>query len=97
MRTAKISNGKFMEAVSWAKEMSGYVEKKTGLKVDTWLDSFGNVGTIRWSIDTTDLAAVEKAQSVILTDADYWKSIAKASTNQLFIDGETEDHVFRSL
>jgi hypothetical protein len=98
MRTAQISNGKFMEAVSWAKEMSGYVEKKIGMgKVDVWVDSFGVMGTIRWTMDFPDLAALDKAQTIVLGDADYWKQVNKAATSQLFIDGATEDHVLRSM
>ena len=72
MRTATIKNGRFMEAIAWAKETAGYVEKKFGTgKCDVWLDTFGPVGTIRWSIDFADLASIEKVQATMLMDADY--------------------------
>ena len=61
MRNAQIANGRFMEAVAWAKETSGYAEKKFGVaKIDVWVDAFGPVGMMRWSIEFADLAAVDK-------------------------------------
>jgi hypothetical protein len=98
MRTASISNGKFMDAVMWAKEVSGYVEKKHGTpKIHTWVDSFGQVGTMRWTMDAPDLSTIEKVQTAILADADYWKLLGKAAQQQLFIDGSTVDVVSRAL
>jgi hypothetical protein len=97
-RTAHIANGKFQEAVSWGKEISGYCEKKynTG-KVSTFVDAFGATGTIRWSFDVPTLAEFERVQTAMLTDQDYWKHINRATTNNLFIDGRTEDTISREL
>lgn len=96
-RSAKIANGKFMEAIAWAKEAGGYVEKKVGTKIEVWMDAFGPVGTVRWSGDFADLAAVEKAQVTIMADAAYWQLIDKAMKNGLYIDGESVDTVSRSI
>jgi hypothetical protein len=86
-----------MEAVSWAKEAAGYVEKKTGHKVDVWVDSFGTVGVVRWTIDAPDLAAVEKAQAAIMMDQGYWQMIQKAVQADAFITGSAVDYVSRKL
>jgi hypothetical protein len=87
-----------MEAVGWGKEVAGYCEKKYGMNpISTFIDSFGKVGTIRWMTDFNDLAACEKVQTQMMSDQDYWKLVNKAATSQLFIDGQTEDHICRSL
>ncbi len=97
-RTATIANGRFMEAAAWAKETAGYVEKKFGTPPCTvWVDSFGPVGTMRWSIDFADLAAIEKAQSLMMIDPSYWQHVDKAFKSGLFIDGSSIDTVCRSI
>jgi hypothetical protein len=98
MRTATIAKGHFMEAIAWGKEMAGFVEKKfnTG-KCDVWLDTFGPVGTIRWSIDVPDLATIERVQGQILMDQEYWKMIDKAMKNELFVDNATVDHMLKKV
>ena len=98
MRTAQIGKGMFMEAIAWTKEVSAYLEKKHGFpKIHTWIDSFGALGTIRWTTDYPDLAAVEKAQMQIMGDPDYWKMIKKAVDAELFIEGSVDDHVSREV
>jgi hypothetical protein len=97
MRSAQIANGKMMEALAWAKETAGYVEKKVGSKVEVWMDAFGNVGTVRWSADFTDFAAVEKAQLAIMTDQGYHQLVEKAFKNGLYLDGQSVDIVSRSV
>ena len=98
MRSAVISNGRFLEAVAWSKETTSFVEKKFGTgKIETWVDAFGQVGSIRWSIDFPDLATVEKVQAQMLMDQDYWKHVERAAKAQLFIDGSTVDTISRSV
>ncbi|MBV8759237.1 MAG: hypothetical protein JO257_18255 [Deltaproteobacteria bacterium] len=95
-RSAQISQGHFPEAISWAKEAAGFVEKKYSLPpVSVWFDAFGKSGVIRWSIDFADLGAVEKALGQTLGDPDYHKLIAKAAP--FFIDGSTHDTVSKKL
>jgi hypothetical protein len=97
-RTAHIANGKFQEAISWGKEISGYCEKKysTG-KVSTFVDALGPVGTLRWHVDFPTLAEFDRVQTAMMTDPDYWKYINRAVTANLFIDGRTEDTIAREI
>jgi len=98
MRTAQVSNGKFPEAIAWAKEISAWAAKKHSTpKIDVWLDAFGAVGTLRWSMDYADLATFEKMQNAVLVDADYWRMIEQAAKAQLFIDGSMHDVICKSL
>ena len=98
MRSAQISRGRIPEGLAWAKEVSAYVEKKFSLPVvEVFMDSFGEVGTIRWMMDFPDLNAVDAAFAKTMTDADYWKMIDKATKSELFIDGSIRDTVSRKI
>jgi hypothetical protein len=98
MRSVNIKNGKYMEAMAWGKEMAGYAEKAFGVdKCRVFLDSFGDVSTIRWMIDNVDLAATEKALEKVLKDADYWKRVSQAYDKGLFVDGSTRDVICREV
>lgn len=98
MRTAQIANGKFMEAIAWAKETAGYVEKKWGTPpVSVFIDSVGSAGIVRWSMDLPDLTAFEKIQNQMMTDQSYWQLIDKAFKNELFMDGSTHDTLSRQV
>lgn len=98
MRTAKIANGKFLEAVGWAKETSAYVEKKWATPpVNVWIDSVGEVGLIRWTVDYTDLSEFETVQNKMLADQGYWQLVDKAMKSQIFIDGSTQDVLLRKV
>ena len=98
MRTAQIKGGKTMEAVAWSKELNAHMEKKHGLpKIHIWLDSFGTLNTVRWTIDVPDLATLEKAQTSIMSDPDYWKAVKKAVEQDLFFDGTIVDNIYREV
>ncbi len=98
MRCANIKGGKFMEALAWGKEMAGYGEKAFGTgKIHLFVDSFGDVSTIRWTIDYPDLATAEKAMEKVLTDPEYWKRVNQAFAAGLFVDGATRDYVMREV
>ena len=95
-RTAQIRPARFSEALAWSKEMAAHVEKKYHLpKVNVWINAFGPVGTIQYSIDYPDLAAVEKALNSVMSDPEYFKMIEKAS--ELFIEGHTTDSVIKQI
>lgn len=98
MRTIQIRESRFMEAIAWGKEVSAYAEKKYGTpKLHMWLDGFGAINTLRWTMDLPDLATVDKINAQLMMDPDYWKLIEKARTAQLFIDGSACDTVMRAL
>jgi hypothetical protein len=97
MRSTNVKAGKYMEAIGWAKEMAAYGEKAYGAKIRVFLDSFGDVSTIRWMIDYPDLATAEKATEKVLADTEYFKRVAQAFTTGLFVEGTTIDVVSREL
>lgn len=97
MRSINIGNGKYMEAIGWAKEMAAYGEKKWSVKIHVFLDSFGDTSTLRWMVDNADLAAVEKVLQQSAADAEYFKRVAQAYATGLFVEGTLRDTVTREI
>ncbi len=65
--------------------------------VSVFVDSFGDVGTIRWIADYADLASMEASMGSVMQDPGYWKMFDQAMTAELFIDGKTHDLVMRQV
>ncbi len=94
-RSARIVRGKFPQAMQWAKEMTEFANKKYKIQMSVYLDSFGEVGTIRWFADYPDLAALEKMGNQLLVDQEYWQKISQST--ELFIQGSLFDTVMQSI
>ncbi len=96
-RTGQIKNSRVMEAVAWSKEISGYVAKKYNVTVDTWLDTTGTLGTIRWTVDYPDMATFDKTMTAVMADPEYWKFVERAMKNEIFIDGVGVDTIAKKI
>jgi hypothetical protein len=96
MRSARIAYGKYSEVLQFATEISEFSKKYEGAgNVGIYLDSFGEIGTIRWFVDYENLASLEKVMHQIYADPDWFKKINEAK--DLFIEGSFHDVVMRSL
>ena len=97
MRSARIAPGKNVEAIQFAMEINEYVQKKyEGVpEAEVFVDSFGEIGTIRWCADYADFASWEKAQSQMVADPEWWQKMD--AIKDLFIPGSGHDVVMRSL
>ena len=96
MRSAKIAPGKYLQAMEFAKGISEFSQKYEGASsVGVFLDSFGDVGIIRWFVDYENLASFEKISDQIMADPEWFKKIEEAT--DLFIAGCTSDVVMRSI
>ena len=82
MRTGQIKGSRVMEAVGWSKEVCGYLEKKYNVTINTWLDTVGALGTIRWTVDYPDLATFDKTMTAVLADPEYWRFVQNAMKNE---------------
>ncbi len=94
-RSARIVPAKYLEAVKWGKDVSDYITTKFKIKVDVYVDSFGEFGTIRWFCDYPDLAALENHQRQILADSEYLPKVSKGA--ELLMPGTAFDTVMRSI
>ena len=97
MRSARIKNGsKAIEAVTWAKEVAAFAEKKHNTPtINVYTDVVGQAGTIRWITDYEDLAEFEKARVKLGGDPEYFAKLKEAEGKALFIEGEIEDVMMR--
>ena len=96
MSVTRISAGNAVPAMQHAKEMAELANKYEGVSsCSVYMDSFGEMGTIRWFMDFNDLAAFEKVQSQALADEAYWKKLEKAK--DLFVEGSNRSMVMREI
>jgi hypothetical protein len=69
----------FPEAVAWAKGVAEFVNSKNpDVKLEVFTSRFGPVTTIYWMADLEDLAALDRWQTTIMPDGEYWKKVADA-------------------
>ena len=96
MRKARVAPGKFMEAIGFATEIASYVKKFEGLPpVHVFIDSFGDMTTLRWVVDYESLAAMEKVGLQMMSDQEYLNKVN--SSSHVFIPGSVKDVVMRLI
>jgi hypothetical protein len=96
MRKARVAPGKFIEAMGFATEIAKYVKKFEGLPpVHVFIDSFGDMTTLRWVVDYESLAAMEKVNTQMMSDQEYFQKIDRSS--HVFIPGSVKDVVMRLI
>jgi hypothetical protein len=95
MRTARIASGKYVEALQFARDIVEYTKKYEGVAdIGVYLDSFGEVGTIRWMADYNDLASFEQVANQIYADPKWFQKMQ--AIEDLFLPGSVHDTVMRS-
>jgi hypothetical protein len=96
-RSGRAKNGRWIEAIQFAKESAGYLNKKySPLSCQVYATAgFGDIHAIYWYVDYEDLASIDKINAQIMSDQGYW-----AINNKLmecFIDGSFHDMLMRSV
>jgi hypothetical protein len=95
-RKAQIAPGKFVQAVQFAKEIAELGKKiSKSPSVSVYLDTFGEVGTIRWFADFEDFAAWEKVANQLFANQEYLQKVNQAA--DLFIQGSASDTIMRAI
>ena len=95
-RSLRIASAKyFPQATQWAKEIAEFVSKKYKIQVSVYMDSFGEIGTIRWFCDYEDLATMEKVTKQMNTDQEYWQKVIQAS--DFIVQSSVHDTVMRAI
>jgi len=95
-RSARIASGKYApQAIKWAKEIAEFGNKKYNIQLSVYMDSFGEIGTIRWFCDFVDLATMGKALGQINKDQEYWQKVIQGS--DFITQSSVCDTVMRSI
>jgi len=95
VRSANIAPGKFGEAVAFAKQISEYIEKTYGVKLDVMVPVGGNPYRIAWRAEYANLGALEEMQGKMMADPKYLEITTKGAPN--FIGGSINDAMWRIL
>ena len=95
-RIARVGRGNFQAAIQFAKEVAEHINTRyPPVSVQTFLELFGDYGTIHWYADYEDLASIEKFNAQLLMDQEYWAILNKAT--DLFIEGSVRDTLIQSF
>jgi hypothetical protein len=95
-RSIRVSRGRVLEAIEWAKEITEYINsKQPNFKAKAFSSRFGDISTLVWQIDFDDLAALDKYEQFFNTDPGYWELIQKG--NDFFVEGSIYDSAFDAL
>ena len=95
VRTASIESGKLADAIAFAKQISEFVKRQHGLKLEVMLPVGGNPQRIAWRAEYESLAALDALQTKILADREYLELVAKGASN--FISGSLNDSIWRTI
>jgi ketopantoate hydroxymethyltransferase len=95
VRTSNIAPGRFADALAFAKEISDYIQKNSGTRVEVMLPVGGNPQRVAWRAEYENLGAMETSQMKMLADPKYLELAAKGATN--FIAGSTNDVIWRTV
>lgn len=96
IREAYIKDGKFMEAVAFAKEIMAYSRSKLppNGRGRLYIEVLGDF-KMYWIIEHKDLATMERNNALLFADPGYHAILNKGVG--LFIEGKTHDTVLRLI
>ncbi len=97
--TARISRGKNLAAIQWAKDIAEYLKSKYPLilAIGAYEEHFGNVNTIHIISDYESLATLEAVESHYPSDAGFQDRFNKSNEAALFIEGSIHGMLVKSL
>jgi hypothetical protein len=95
-RSGRAKNGKILEAIRFATEVSEYINTKySPVSVQVYTAASGDYGTIYWYADYKDFASFERIYAQLRSDKGYWAIVNKAM--EWFIEGCFHDTLLSSV
>jgi hypothetical protein len=95
-RSGQIAQGKDLEAIAWAKEITTFLNGKySQANVQVFSHRFGVIDTLAWQVDFDSLASLDKYQKTLNDDEGYWALIGKSTG--LFVANTIFDTVLETL
>jgi len=95
VRTSSIAPGKVGDALAFAKQVSEFIGKHYGVKLEVMLPVGGNPHRVAWRAEYANLGAMEEFQAKIMADPKYLALLAKGGAN--FIAGSVNDAIWRTV
>lgn len=97
-RKAQIHEGKMLEAIQWAKEITQYLNANyPEVFVSLYIEKSGTATIIHWFADYRDLATYNRLRPQISRDEKYLALISKARERGLFIGESLHDTSLTSI
>jgi hypothetical protein len=95
-RSTRIAQGKDLEAIAWAKEITTFLNGKySDANVQVFAHRFGVIDTVAWQVDFDSLAGLDKYQKTLNDDEGFLALLGKSTG--LFVEGSLFDTVFETL
>jgi hypothetical protein len=95
-RLGRVKNGKYLEAIQWAKEVAEHINTKySPVSLQVYTETFGDVHAIYWHGDYKDLAFFDSSYAQVLSDQGYWAIVMKGM--ELFIEGSFRDTLMSAV
>ena len=95
VRTACVAPGKFGEALVFAKQISEFINKQYGVKLEIMLPVGGNPQRIAWRAEYSNLGAMDEFQSKLLMDSKFVELSSQGAAN--FVAGSMNDVIWRTV
>jgi hypothetical protein len=95
VRTASIAPGKLGDSIVFAKQISAFIEKQTGIPLGVMLPVAGNPHRIAWRSEYPNLGVMEEMNSKLMGDPKYLELLSKGK--DLFIAGSLNDAIWRTI
>jgi hypothetical protein len=95
VRTASVAPGKLGDALAFAKQITEYIGKNFGQKLEVMMPVGGNPNRIAWRTEYASLAAMEEFTARSMADAKYAELVKSGAMN--FIPGSINDSIWRTL
>ena len=95
-RSGRVKNGKILEAITWTKEITEYINAKySEVSLQAYSEVFCDLHTIYWWADYNDLATLESIFTQLKSDEGYWAIVSKGL--EWFIEGSFHDKLMSSI
>jgi len=95
LRSANIAPGKQGDSVAFAKQITEYIGKNFGIKLEVLLPIGGNPNRIAWRAEYANLGALEDFINRSSADQKYAELVKSGAAN--FIAGSIHDSIWRTI
>ena len=95
VRTATIAPGKLGDALAFAKQVTEYIAKNYGQKLEVMMPVGGNPIRIAWRTEYANLGALEEFMAKTMSDPKYAELLKTGGMN--FVAGSLNDSIWKTL
>ena len=95
VRTASAAPGKLGDAVAFARQITDYIGKHFGVKLEVMMPVGGNPNRVAWRAEYANLAALEEFTVKSMADPRYLELVKSGAAN--FVPASVNDSIWRTI